>query len=136
MRPLRLVLLVVLAALHIGAAGPQPPAGVPGPATVDVAGGRYRLAAIEPGWPLEACPALGLLTWGRTVACTPVAGTGRAEPEARCLADGVDLALPLLAYGFARTTPAAPPAYRRVEGLAGVLGRGIWDDQAHWPPWR
>ncbi|HEV7286078.1 MAG TPA: hypothetical protein VGN75_14585 [Kaistia sp.] len=61
---------------------------------------------------------------------------GRAEPEARCLADGVDLALPLLAYGLARTTPAAPPTYRRVEGLAGVLGRGIWDDQAHWPPWR
>ncbi|HEV7367682.1 hypothetical protein [Arenibaculum sp.] len=136
MRPLRLVLLVVLAALHIGAVGPRPPAGTAGPVTVDVAGGRYRLAAIEPGWPLEACPALGLLTWERTVACTPVAGVGRPEPEARCEADGIDIAEALLAYGLARTTPAASPAYRQIEGVAGVFGRGIWDDQAHWPPWR
>lgn len=137
MRSFRLVLLLVLAALHIGAACPEHPvASRPGPVTVEAAGGRYRLAAVEPGWPLDSCPALGLLTWERAVTCTPVAGARRPEPEARCEADGVDLALPLLAYGLARATPPAPPVYHRTEGGAGVLGRGMWDDQAHWPSWR
>lgn len=140
-RTTRLALVAVLMLMPAEASAPKPElvAGAgqaAGPVSLLVEGRRFRLADIEDGgWTLEACPALSLLAWGRRVECRTVGRRVDGEDEAVCTADGVDLALPLLARGLASTRPTADSLYRRIEGAAGALGYGIWDDQTHWPPW-
>lgn len=75
--------------------------------------------------------------------CRPYTGAGlsvgsdaASTAEAVCTADGIDLVLPLLARGLARTATRASEYYRRAEGVAGAMGLDVWDDQTRWPPWR
>jgi endonuclease YncB( thermonuclease family) len=130
-------------ALLVAALGP-PPAGADAPASgaarasgpveLTVAGRTVRLAglAAPAGTTVRLARAdvLDLLLAERTVTCRPAPPSARpaAPAPARCTADGLDLAVPLLLWGLARTTPDAPERYRTLEGIAGAFGRGVWGE--------
>lgn len=135
----RLPLLLALALSTLadsGAAGAQHPR-VQELEVVDGAGLRLdgvlvRLHGVRAAWadPAAGAAALALLLEGRDVHCVVVVGgsaTGTGPPPlVRCLADGLDVAEPLLAWGHLAAAAGATPAYRRAERFAREMRRGAW----------
>ncbi len=104
--------------------------------TLAIKGTTYRLYGIAApeedqicadGWPagFEAEAYLSRLIEGKTVVCTPVAQPGRAETDAICHADGVDVGGAMVTGGMALAFVPRSVRYITQEEAAAKAGRGV-----------
>jgi len=128
--PLAALLLVVAAAF------PATAQGVVDGDTISIKGKTYRLYGIAApeedqicadGWPagFEAEAYLSRLVEGKTVVCTPVDQPDRAETDAICHADGVDVGAAMVTGGMALAFVPRSARYITQEEAAAKAGRGV-----------
>ena len=104
--------------------------------TLTLKGTTYRLYGIAApdedqicadGWPagFEAEAYLSRLIEGKTVVCTPVSQPDRAETDAICHADGVDVGGAMVTGGMALAFVPRSARYITQEEAAAKAGRGV-----------
>ena len=131
--PLAALLVGLLATLSATPLGAQ---GVVDGDTLTLKGTTYRLYGVAApdedqicadGWPagFEAEAYLSRLVEGKTVVCTPVDQPGRAETDAICHADGVDVGAAMVTGGMALAFVPRSARYITQEEAAAKAGRGV-----------
>lgn len=126
------LIALLLAALAV----PATAQGVVDGDTITIKGKTYRLYGIAApeedqicadGWPagFEAEAYLSRLVEGKTVVCTPVDQPDRAETDAICHADGVDVGAAMVTGGMALAFVPRSARYITQEEAAAKAGRGV-----------
>lgn len=133
-----LVLTLVVAGPRVGAAddSAKGEAQVRDAVTLALDGARFRLSSLVPfdtalcggkDCAERAAEVIGPEVAGRQVTCNKERRLGHGYFLARCVRDdGVDLALVILAKGFAKAEPNAPPSYVAAAAEAKAKATGLW----------
>ena len=134
--PTPLAALLVSLATATAAPAPASAQNVIDGDTLAIKGTTYRLYGIAApeedqicadGWPAgyEAEAYLSRLIEGKTVVCMPVAQADRAETDAICHADGVDVGAAMVTGGMALAFVPRSARYITQEEAAAKAGRGV-----------